>query len=166
MLTRNVVRAIQWAVRILTLGHVAILLHEFAHAFVALLNGDVVTDVVVGKGPLLFRFQHYGTIVEFRERGSAGHCMIFLTRGRPFRKFCVYMAGPIASWAWMMTLCFATAETPWFLIAFLSSCATVVIGSNNDSEQAAGALADALIELAKKRRSQVNPSPAASVNAA
>ena len=32
MLTRNVVRAVQWAVRILTLGHVAVLLHEFAHA--------------------------------------------------------------------------------------------------------------------------------------
>ena len=166
MLTRNVVRAVQWAVRILTLGHVAVLLHECAHALVALWNGDVVTDVVVGKGALLFRFHHYGTIVEFRERGSAGHCMIFLTRGRPFRKFCIYAAGPIASWLWTLTLCFATAETTWFLIAFLSSSVMVGIGSKNDGEQAAGALAEALIGLVKNGRSPVNPATRAIVNAA
>ena len=142
MLTRNVVRSVQWAVRILTLGHVAVLLHECAHAIVALWNGSAVTAVVIGKGPLLFRFRHYCTIVEFRERGDAGYILHHDVGRDTSRDFCIYVAGPIASWAWMFLLSFVVPYAWWMAPSLGFAMFILATGCIGDIEGAAFAFDD------------------------
>lgn len=143
MLTRNVVRAFQWTVRILTLGHVAILLHEFAHAVVALWNGSAVTAIVVGKGPLVFRFRHYCTTVEFRERGDAGYILHHDVGRDTLRDFCIYVAGPIASWTWMVLLSFVVPYAWWMAPSLGFAMLILATGCIGDIEGAAFAFDDA-----------------------
>ena len=144
MLTRNVVRAIQWAVRLLTLGHVAVLLHECAHAAVALWNGDVVSNIVIGQGPLVGTFRRYGIIVEVRERGNVGHMVYYNVAGHPWHEFAVCLAGPFASWVWTMALCFAATKFWLLTLPFVCSAFMLSIGSQGDIEAAGFTLADAL----------------------
>ncbi len=139
---------------VVTLAHVAVAIHEAAHAAAMLLCGFYVGSIRIGEGRVLYSTNVCNVAITLRETPTSGYCYGTGYNNRRHVRSVIYAAGPVASLLW--TLAIASITTPLLWPALVVSV-VFWIGCESDIEVAFAALTGRRMRLAAATRRNVRP---------